>query len=63
MTHRVWLTDAQVGARFGSTRQWVWTQARTNPRFTQHEELTPYWSRWLLAEIEAFEREAMTAGD
>ena len=30
MADKVWLTDAEVGTRFGSIRQWVWTQSRKN---------------------------------
>ena len=56
-----WLTDIEVGTRFGSTRQWVWAQARTNPKFPQPVKLSPRWSRWSLQEIEAFEQEAMSA--
>ena len=54
MTDKVWLTDAEVGTRFGTTRQWVWMQARTNPKFPQPVKLTARWSRWALKEIEAF---------
>jgi predicted DNA-binding transcriptional regulator AlpA len=61
MTDKVWLTDVEVGARFGSTRQWVWSQARTNPKFPQPVKLSTRWSRWSLQEIEAFEQEAMSA--
>ena len=56
-----WLTDIEVGTRFGSTRQWVWAHARTNPKFPQPVKLSPRWSRWSLQEIEAFEQEAMSA--
>ena len=59
MTDKVWLTDAEVGTRFGTTRQWVWAQARTNPKFPQPVKLTDRWSRWALQEIEAFEQEAL----
>ena len=59
MTDKVWLTDAEVGTRFGTTRQWVWVQARTNPKFPQPVKLTDRWSRWPLQEIEAFEQEAL----
>jgi len=59
MTDKVWLTDAEVGTRFGTTRQWVWVQARTNPKFPQPVKLTARWSRWALQEIEAFEQEAL----
>ncbi|MDA0318821.1 MAG: hypothetical protein EBT20_14755 [Alphaproteobacteria bacterium] len=59
MTDKVWLTDAEVGTRFGTTRQWVWVQARTNPQFPQPVKLTARWSRWALQEIEAFEQEAL----
>ena len=56
MTDKIWLTDTEVGARFGSTRQWVWTQARNNPQFPRPVKITPRWSRWCLQEIEASER-------
>ena len=58
MTDKIWLTDTEVGTRFGSTRQWVWTQARNNPQFPRPVKITPRWSRWCLQEIEAFEQEA-----
>ena len=61
MADKVWLTDTEVGTRFGSTRQWVWTQAKTNPRFPQPVKLTARWSQRSLQEIEAFEREATLA--
>ena len=61
MTDKVWLTDAEVGTRFGTTRQWVWVQARTNPKFPQTVKLTARRSRWALQEIEAFEQEALAA--
>ena len=56
MVEKVWLTDKEVGTRFGSTRQWVWVQARTPPNFPQFVKLTARWSRWTLQEIEAFEQ-------
>ena len=59
MTDKVWLTDADVGTRFGTTRQWVWVQARTNPKFPQPVKLTTRWSRWSLREIEEFETELL----
>ena len=57
MADKVWLTDADVGTRFGTTHQWVCVQARTNPNFPQPVKLTPRWSRWSLREIEEFETE------
>jgi len=59
MSNKVWLTDAEVGNRFGSTRQWVWSQARSNPNFPKPVKLSTRWSRWSLQEIEAFEQAAM----
>ena len=59
MSNKVWLTDAEVGTRFGSTRQWVWSQARSNPNFPKPVKLSTRWSRWSLQEIEAFEQAAM----
>ena len=61
MADKVWVTDAEVGTRFGSTRQKLWAQARPNPQFPQPVKLTPCWSRWSLAEIEALEVEALSA--
>ena len=59
MTDKVWLTEAEVSTRFGTTRQWVWVQARTNPKFPRPVKLTARWSRWSLQEIEAFEQEVL----
>ena len=55
MADKVWLVDADVGKRFGSTRQWFRVQARTNPKFPQPVKLTTRWSCWSLPEIEEFE--------
>ena len=56
MTEQVWLTDKEVGKRFGSTRQWVWRMASSNEKFPQTVKLTTRWSLW---EIEAFEVELL----
>ena len=61
MTDKISLTDTEVGTRFVSTRQWVWTQARNYPYFSRPVKITPRWSRWCLQEIEAFEQEARAA--
>ena len=59
MADKVWLTDADVGTRFGITRQWVLVQVCTNPNFPRPVKLTPRWSRWSLREIEEFETELL----
>ena len=59
MTYKVWLTDAKVGTRFGTTRQWVWVQARTDPNFPQPVKSISRWSRWSLLEIEEFQTELL----
>lgn len=46
MTDKIWLTDREVGTRFGNTRQRVWTQARKNLQFPRPVKITPRWSRW-----------------
>ena len=56
MADKVWLTDTEVGTRFWTTRQWVWVQARTNPKFTQDRPLVP-----LGLARKAFEQEALAA--
>ena len=48
MTDKISLTDTEVGTRFVSTRQWVWTQARNYPYFPRPVKITPRWSRWWL---------------
>ena len=63
MADKVWLTDADVGVRFGSTRQWVWAQARNNPNFPKPVRLSTRWSRWCLEEIEAFEKAVLEERD
>ena len=40
MADKVWLTDTEVGTRFGSTRQWVWSQVKANPDFPRLIKLT-----------------------
>ena len=56
MADKVWLTDANVGTRFDTNRQWVCVQARTYPKFTQPVKLNARWSQWALQEIEVFEQ-------
>ena len=59
MIDKVWLTDAKVGTRFGTTRQWVWVQARTNPNFPHPLKSMSRWSRWSLREIEELQTELL----
>jgi len=63
MSEKVWLSDIEVGKRFGTTRQWVWTQARVNPKFPKPVKMTHRWTRWNVAEIEKFEKHLLSKRD
>ena len=56
MTDKVWLTDAEVSTRFGTTRQWVVKQD------TFPLKLTDRWSRWAVQEREWFISETTLCG-
>jgi predicted DNA-binding transcriptional regulator AlpA len=61
ITDKVWFVETEVSTSFGTTRQWVWTQALNNSQFPPPVKIAPRWSRWCLQEIEAFEQEARAA--
>ena len=50
-----YLTDAQLGARYGVHRATPWRWVKTLPDFPQPVKLSPQCSRWKLSEIEAWE--------
>lgn len=59
--NRIFVSDAQLAARFGTSRQTVWGWARNDPTFPKPIKLSPGCTRWKLAEIEAWE--AAKAGE
>lgn len=59
--YRIYVSDAQLAQRFGTSRQTVWGWARTDATFPRPIKLSPGCTRWKLAEIEAWE--AAKAGE
>lgn len=54
MTH-IYLSDAQVAARYGVHRTTPWRWAKTDPGFPEPVILSPGCTRWKLADLEAWE--------
>ncbi|GLS33748.1 transcriptional regulator, AlpA family [Mesorhizobium albiziae] len=50
-----YLTDVQVGERFGVCRTTVWRWTRVDPSFPKPVKVSTGATRWRLADIEAFE--------
>lgn len=51
----MYLSDKQVAARYGVTRECAWKWARELPDFPKPIKLTPGCSRWRVADLEAWE--------
>lgn len=51
----VYITDAQIAARYGVHRATPWRWAKTDPLFPRPLNLTAGCTRWKLSEIEAWE--------
>ena len=56
----LYLTDAQVAARFGVHRTTPWRWTNSDPTFPSPINLRPGCTRWRLSDIEAWE--ALKAG-
>ena len=56
MADKVWLTNADVGTKFGTTRQSVWVLSRTNPNFPHPVKLMLRWSRLSLRKLQEFKQ-------
>lgn len=50
-----YLSDEQLGERYGVSRVSIWRWHRTNPAFPRVIKLSPGCARWRLSEIEAWE--------
>ena len=50
-----YLSDSQIGARYGVHRSAPWRWPKTDPTFPQPVTLTPGCTRWRLSELEAWE--------
>jgi prophage regulatory protein len=51
----IYLSDAQVGARYGVHKTTPWRWAKTDSAFPKPVKLSPQCTRWRLSEIEAWE--------
>lgn len=52
----VYVTDAQVAARYGVHRATPWRWAKVDPSFPKPVNLTPGCTRWRLSDVEAWEK-------
>ena len=52
----MWVSDRELGDRFGVHRTTPWNWARTLKGFPQPVKLGPACTRWRLSEIEAWEQ-------
>ena len=53
--HQIFLSDAQIAARYGVHRKTPWRWAKSDPTFPKPIAITPGCTRWKLSEIEAWE--------
>lgn len=53
----MYLTDVQVGQRYGMSRTTVWRLRKNDPAFPQPVTLSPGCVRFKLSELEAWETE------
>jgi prophage regulatory protein len=51
----VYVTDAQLAARYGVHRSTIWRWVKTAPQFPEQVVFSPGCTRWKLSEIEAWE--------
>ena len=51
-----YLSDEQLGERYGGSRVSIWRWHRERPEFPRVIKLTPGCARWRLSEIEAWEQ-------
>lgn len=53
--NETFLSDEQLGERYGVSRVSIWRWHRERPEFPRVIKLTPGCARWRLSEIEAWE--------
>lgn len=51
----MYISDAQIAARYGITKPTVWRWVRTDPTFPRPMKLSPGCTRWKLSDIEDWE--------
>jgi prophage regulatory protein len=50
-----YVSDSQLGARYGVHRATIWRWVNTDPNFPKPVKLSPQCTRWKLSEIETWE--------
>lgn len=53
----LFLSDYQVGARYGTNRSTIWRWLKTDPSFPRPVSLSSGCSRWRIADLETWERQ------
>lgn len=51
-----YIADSALAARFGTSRNTIWRWAAENGDFPKPVKLSPRCTRWLLADVEAWEQ-------
>ncbi len=51
----IYLSDSQIAARYGVSRQSVWRWASNDPKFPTPIKLSAGCTRWKLSDLEAWE--------
>lgn len=51
----VFVTDAQIAARYSVHRTWPWRKSKTDKTFPRPVKLSPQCTRWRLSDIEKWE--------
>ncbi|QPC94745.1 AlpA family transcriptional regulator [Mesorhizobium sp. INR15] len=57
----LFVTDYQVGARYGASRATVWRWLKSDPSFPRPVSLSSGCSRWRIADLEAWEHQKSAA--
>lgn len=57
MTGSIYLQDKQIAARYGVSRCSIWNWLKTDPKFPRPIALSAGCKRWLLSDIETWERD------
>jgi len=56
-----WLSDSQVGSRYGVSRITIWRWSKEIEQFPKPRKLGANTSRWNTAELDEYDRQRMAA--
>lgn len=57
----MYLSDKMMAARYSVTREAIWKMSRTVPGFPKPVKVSAGTTRWILAEVEAYEAKIVEA--